>query len=222
MKKIGYSETIAQAINDYLIKDEWHFSFDEKRGLFKFGLSLKGRIKKINYIIDVKADEYIVYAISPIGIDEVDKEKMMSMAEFVCRANYGLVNGNFELDMRDGEIRFKCFVDCEGITPTSDMIRNSIHCPAVMFERYGVGIVDIIFDQSSALEAVEQCEKTTENELRHFLSELEESDGDDEIGYVIARLAENLGPTDEDKPTDAEGELLHIKTNLFGTEGSEE
>lgn len=221
MKERMYSQKIAQAINSYLTDDEWHFSFDEKRGLFKFGLSLRGKIKKINYIIDVKDDEYVVYAFSPLGADEDDKEMMSSLAEFVCRANYGLVNGNFELDMRDGEIRFKCFVDCDGITPTSEMVRNSIHCPAAMFKRYGTGIVDIIFGKSSAQEAVEQCEKSTEDELRHLLTELEDGDEGSELGDMIARLAERLGLTDEDEPTVVEGEPVHIKTDLFGTEGAE-
>lgn len=221
MKERMYSQKIAHAIKSYLTDDEWHFSFDEKRGLFKFGLSLKGRIKKINYVVDVKDDEYVVYAISPLGADEDDKEVMASMAEFVCRANYGLVNGNFELDMRDGEVRFKCFVDCEGITPTSEMVRNSIHCPAAMFKRYGTGIVDIIFGKSSAQEAVEQCEKITEDELRHLLTELEDGKESSELGDMIARLAERLGITDEDEPTDADGEPVYIKTDLFGAEGAE-
>lgn len=221
MKVKMYSHKIAQAINSYLTDDDWHFSFDEKHGMFKFGLSLRGKIKKINYIVDVKDDEYVVYAISPLGADEDDKEMMASMAEFVCRVNYGLVNGNFELDMRDGEIRFKCFVDCEGITPTSEMVRNSIHCPAAMFKRYGAGIVDIIFGKSSAQEAVEQCEKTTEDELRHLLTELEDGGEGGELGDMIARLAERLGLAEEDEPTDAEGEPVHIKTDLFGTEGAE-
>lgn len=219
MKEKIYSQTIAQAINSYLTNDEWHFSFDEKHGLFRFGLSLKGKIKKINYIVDVKDDEYVVYAISPLGADEDDKEMMSSMAEFVCRANYGLVNGNFELDMRDGEIRFKCFVDCEGVTPTSEMVRNSIHCPAAMFKRYGAGIVDIIFGRASALDAVEKCEKTTEDELRHLLTELECDEEGDELEGMIARLAERLGLTETDEPTATDGESVHIKTDLFGTEG---
>lgn len=219
MKERRYSKIIAQAINSYLTEDAWHFLFDEKCGLFKFGLSLKGKIKKINYLIDVKKGAYVVYAISPLGADEDDKEMMASMTEFICRINYGLANGNFELDMRDGEIRFKCFVDCEGITPSNEMICNSIHCPATMFKRYGAGIIDIIFSKTSAQEAVEQCEKTTEDELRHLLSELE--DGDGEFGYMIARVAERLGLTDEMEPIDAEGETVHIKTDLFGAEGAE-
>lgn len=47
MEKRRYSQTIARAINNYLTEDEWHFSFDEDCGLFKFGLSLKGKIKKL-------------------------------------------------------------------------------------------------------------------------------------------------------------------------------
>ena len=126
MKEKNYSAEIANAIKSYLKEDDWHFSFDEETGLFRFGLSLSSKIKKINYIVDVKEDQYIVYAIAPIGADEEDKKMMATMAEFVCRANYGLKNGNFELDMRDGEVRFKCFADCEGITPSKDMVENSI------------------------------------------------------------------------------------------------
>lgn len=221
MKEKNYSAEIANAIKSYLKEDDWHFSFDEETGLFKFGLSLPSKIKKINYIVDVKEDQYIVYAIAPIGADEEDKKMMASMAEFVCRANYGLVNGNFEFDMRDGEIRFKCFVDCEGITPTSEMVRNSIHCPAAMFKRYGAGIVDIIFGKSSAQEAVEKCEKTTEDELRHLLTELEGGEESGELEDIIARLAERLGIADEDEPTDVDGKPVHIKTDLFGAEGAE-
>ena len=58
-----------------------------------------------------------------------------------------------------------------------------------------VRVVDIIFGEATAQEAVEQCEKTAEDELRHFLSELEDGDGIGELSDMIARLAEDL--TDE-------------------------
>ena len=222
MKNRTYSKSIADAINSFLTKDDWHFSFDDQRGLFKFGLNLKGRIKNVRYIVDVKDDEYVVYAISPIGADEDDEKKMAIMAEFICRANYGLKNGNFELDMRDGEIRYKSFVDCEGLTPTTEMVRNSIHCPAAMFDRYGDGIVDIIFGNSTAKEAVAKCEKSPEEELRALLGE--EFDGDDDMEAMIARLAARFEIDESELHTDGEtadssdGET-EVKTDLFGTEG---
>ena len=48
MKERTYSQNIANAIKEFLTNDDWYFSFDEKRGMFKFGLCLKGKIKKID------------------------------------------------------------------------------------------------------------------------------------------------------------------------------
>ena len=144
-------------------------------------------MKSINYIIDVKDDEYVVYAISPIGADHMDEKMMTSMTDFICRANYGLKNGNFELDMRDGEIRYKSYVDCEGTMPTTDIVRNSIHCPGAMFDQYGEGIVDIIFGNATAAEAIAKCEKSPAERLRALLGE------DEDLDAMITRLAARLG-----------------------------
>lgn len=146
MKKGKYSKNIADAISSLLTEDDWNYSFDKKVGLFTFELCLTVNIKKLSYYINVMEDEYIVYAISPIGVEADDRKMMGVMAEFVCRTNYGMKNGCFELDMNDGEIRFKCYVGCNGITPTKEMIRNSILCPCAMFEQYSTAITDVIFE----------------------------------------------------------------------------
>ncbi|MCD8146240.1 MAG: YbjN domain-containing protein [Clostridiales bacterium] len=226
MKERIYSKPIANAIKDFLTEDDWRFSFDEQRGMIRFNLSIKGKIKKINYFIDVTKDEFTTYAVSPLGADENDKEMMAAMAEFVCRANYGLSNGNFELDMRDGEIRYKCFVDCEGLLPTREMIRNSIYCPAAMFERYSAGIVDVIFKQATAKEAVDRCEDPAESGLRSLLSDMVDDEDGGEFGDLLARLAERLGISEgegeeAEEEADAE-EPTQIKTDLFGTEGEDD
>ena len=80
------------------------------------------------------------------------------MAEFLCRANYGLANGNFELDFRDGEIRYKCFVNCDETVPGKETIKDSIYVPARMFTRYSEGILAVLFNMKSAEQAVKDCE----------------------------------------------------------------
>ena len=221
MKEKNYSKTIANAIKNFLEEDEWKFSFEEAKGLFKFGLSLKSKLKNISYIVTVKEDDYIVYAVSPIGADEDDGKMMATMADFICRANYGLKSGNFELDT-DGEIRLKCYVDCDGIIPTREMIENSIHRPAAMFKRYGSGIADIIFKSITAKDAIEQCKKTIEDELRTFLSEIASVEEGEEGGDILARLTERLGSSDEHVSSDDDSIPKEIKTDLFGTEGGED
>lgn len=159
MKETTYSKSIANAINKFLTDNDLNFSFDEQLGQFILSSGIKSKLKKLNYIINVEDYAFIVYAISPIGVDADDENSMTEMAEFVCRANYGLRRGNFELDMRDGEIRYKCHVDCKGIIPTNEMVANNIITPIAMFDRYGDGIVDIIFGNVPAKEAVERCEQ---------------------------------------------------------------
>ena len=80
------------------------------------------------------------------------------MNEFINRANYGLRNGNFELDVRDGEIRYKIYVDCDNQLPSREVVRSSIIIPSVMFERYSQGLLDVMFRGSSAEEAISKCE----------------------------------------------------------------
>ena len=61
--------------------------------------------------------------------------------------NYNLRNGNFELNIRNREIRFKSHVDCDGLTiSTTAMIRNSIYICISIFKRYGDAIYHIIYD----------------------------------------------------------------------------
>jgi len=154
----NYSAEIAEKIRDFLQEDDWKFSFDEVKGVFKFGLRIHSKLRKLSYIVDVKEDEYIVYGMLPIAADEDDPEMMAQVSEYVNRANYGLKNGCFELDFDDGEIRFKIYVDCDDQLPGRQVIRNSIYCTAAMVDRYADGFGDIIFCGLSAKAAVEKRE----------------------------------------------------------------
>ena len=147
MADMSYSSSVAKSIKSFLEGDDWHFSFDEEKGTFSFTLSMKNQMKKINYIISVQDSFYTVYAIAPIGADSADSEGMLKMAEFICRANYGLRRGNFELDMRDATLSQKA-------------IKNSIYTPASMFIRYAPGIMSVIFGGAEAKDAVEKCEQS--------------------------------------------------------------
>lgn len=210
MKKKTYSKDIANAVCTVLKEDNWHFSFDDQRGVFRFGLSMKGKIKEINYIIYVKENDYTVYVGSPLGADEGDEKMMATMAEFVCRVNYGLKYGNFELDMRDGEVRFKSFVDCEGAIPTKEIVRNSVFCPAAMLEQYGEGIADIIFRNINAEDAVEKCERAPAEGLQDLPGSASDTD------MMSSGLLEQFDMEEDELSSKG---VTAIRTDLFGTKG---
>ena len=247
MTKYEYSDEIVNVVKKFLTDDDWHYSFNEDTGIFRFGLKIKSKIQNISYVIHVRDDEFVTYGMCPIGADQEDPEMMAQMAEFICRANYGLKNGCFELDFRDGEIRFRSYVDCENQLPSRAVVKNSVYCTAAMIERYAPGIVDIIFGGAAAKDAITKCEKlkeeelhSAEDELRSALEEALGGDASEEaVGAFLSRLVSELGITeeddgseDEDRPegirlnpfadeSGAGSDQPHIRTNLFAAEGGE-
>ena len=178
------------------------------------------------------------------GVDREDSEMMAQMAEFICRANYGLKNGCFEMDWKDGEIRFKSYVDCKDLLPSTTVVKNSVHCTAAMVKRYAPGIVDIIFGGAKAKDAITKCERdlpSTEDKLRSALEEALGGDVSEEaVGAFLYRLASELGISedsedgheDDDRPEGirlnpfADGgssgsDQPHIRMDLFAGEGGE-
>lgn len=118
---------------------------------------MSNKLKKVNYRVRIRKYDYVSYAYCPLNADDCKTE----MAEFVTRANYGLINGNFEMDFRDGELRYKCFVNCDETIPGKETIKDSIYVPAAMFKRYGDGIVSVMFGVKSARDAISDCESDT-------------------------------------------------------------
>lgn len=218
MKKYNYSNEIANVVKQFLTDDDWHYSFDEERGIFDFDLRVRSKIQKIKYLIDVKEDEMVVYGICPIGADCDDEKMMIQMAEFICRANFGLKNGCFEFDFRDGEIRYKSFIDCDEVLPSTEVVKNSIHCTVAMYKRYAAGITSIIFAESSAKDAIAMCEKSHDEELRSMLAEMGVDAGD--VADMIACLAERLEITSGEKATTSETasfeDAAEVHVDLFG------
>ncbi len=172
-----YSVEIAAAIKNFLDTDDWHYSFDSEDGIFNFTLQIGKKIKKLAYKIKVRKDDFTVYTIAPIGPNVDDAEEMANMGEYLHRANYGLINGNFEFDYDDGEIRYKSFVDCEDQIPSNAVIQNSIYLSANSFKRYSDGMVDIIFGGKSAKDAYEKCKQEYLNSVLEMMAQMQ---GDDD------------------------------------------
>lgn len=152
-----YSQKIADAIKEALEDDDFKFAFYDDVGVFKFSVTSKSKIKHLEFLIMVHNSDYTVYVSSAIGADIDDSDMMKEMAEFVCRANFGLRNGNFEMDFRDGEIRYKVYVDCEEMI-SENAVLHSILLGSAMYERYSTGIMDIVFNDGNAEDAIAKCE----------------------------------------------------------------
>lgn len=155
----NYSPAIANAISTFLTEDNWKYEFDRENGTFVIIVSLESGLKSARLLINVRENNYTVYAYSQLGPDKDDKKAMLRTAEFLTRANYGLVRGSFDLDMNDGEVLFKVCTACDGGRIAERTIRFSIYIPAMMLDKYGNGLLKVLYSDITPKEACEQCEK---------------------------------------------------------------
>ena len=85
--------------------------------------------------------QLLVYCLAPVG---VPPERRLPAAEFLTRANYGMAVGNFELDVHDGEVRFKTSVDSGGSELDLGQMRPLIDVALQMMRDYLPGLRAVI------------------------------------------------------------------------------
>lgn len=154
-----YSPEIAEAIKTHIRENDLHMvSFDEELGSFSFNMHLNAQLSSINTIIRIGEEDFSTLAVCPVRPDINDKALMANMAEFVCRANFGLKNGCFEFDFSDGELRYRCYLPCGGSVPAQDLIRKVVATPALMLRRYSAGIIGVLYHGMDPADMVKACE----------------------------------------------------------------
>jgi hypothetical protein len=66
----------------------------------------------------------LVYSLYP---EQVEAALRNRISELICRINYGLILGNFEMDWEDGELRYKTSMDIESIEINRTVLRNLVY-----------------------------------------------------------------------------------------------
>ena len=99
--------------------------------------------------------QFVFYSVCPASVPD---DKRAPMAEFVTRANYGLIVGNFEMDYRDGELRYKTSVDVEGDELSNALLRSLVYANVAMMDQYLPGILAVLYGGTSPEEAIAQIE----------------------------------------------------------------
>lgn len=111
-----------------------------------------------SYYLRVEPDPraVIVYSVFPVDAPEGRRAAVM---ECVCRINSGLVFGNLEIDLDDGEILGKTSISARGAALTVALVRNLIEDNLEMMDVYVPALVDVLEGRLAPAEAVEEAER---------------------------------------------------------------
>jgi len=100
-------------------------------------------------------DQFVFYSVCPINAPD---SKRLAVAEFLTRANSGMIIGNFEMDFEDGEIRYKTSIDVEDDSLSCALIKRLVYANVMMMDAYLSGIMSVIYGDVTPLDAIAQIE----------------------------------------------------------------
>lgn len=144
-----------ETLRAFLEEDGWYPQQIGDRNVYRVFFSGNNGDLRCYAKIDVKLQIFIFYAFAPIKVPE---EMRPIVAEYVTRANYGLRIGNFELDYRDGEVRYKSSLDFEGDTLTPSLIRNATYAAVQTMDNYLDGLMHVTFGTKIPEQAIKDIE----------------------------------------------------------------
>lgn len=136
---------------------ELNFALEEENNRIRFSMDTDA-MKEVRFMAYKENDRTMLFlTYLPMKVPE---DKRLELAEYITRANYGLHVGNFEMDLSDGELRYKTTgVSDEDSMPGLEVIRRLTYVGFSMFDRYVPGVLAILYGGKTAAEAIAEAEK---------------------------------------------------------------
>jgi len=158
-EKDSVPDRILRAFIDYFEADDWRFERSDAKPVLR--LSFQGRNGHTwscfaqSRMNETQA-QALFYSVAPIKVLE---PKRLAISEFITRANYGMIIGNFEMDFSDGELRYKTSVDLAGGTELNhQLIKPLVYTNVLMMDKYLPGVMEILYGEVSPEQAIRKIE----------------------------------------------------------------
>lgn len=146
--------SLFQLLYDILIQNGWEFDFDNKNEIIK--LEIRGINTDFHSFLLVDEEQESLLCNTHIK-HKIPLSKRLEVCDFMCRVNYELAIGNFEMDMDNGEIRYRTYLDLADAKPSRDQIVNIVWNGVLGFDTYYPGLMKLVYEDYSAEEAAAFC-----------------------------------------------------------------
>ena len=147
--------TIYEQMKLFFENDDWSYEELEDRP----GISLRyaGQNGSFDCFAYAREDQsqFVFYAVCSMKAPE---DRRMSVSEFITRANFGMIIGNFEMDFKTGEVRYKTAVDVEGMDLNFNLAKNAVYPAVLMMDKYFNGLMRVIYGRGKPQDVILEIE----------------------------------------------------------------
>lgn len=135
--------------------DGWPFDRLEEMPAIRTGFSGENGKWLCFAHVREELEQFVFYSVLPVN---VPPPRRAAVAEFITRANSGMIIGNFEMDYSDGEVRYKTSVDVEGSSLTLPLVRQLVYANVSTVDHYLPGLMSVIYTDIAPIEAIAKIE----------------------------------------------------------------
>lgn len=149
------SNSMLATLVQFFQEEDWQFSYAEDDT--SLNLRYQGHTESWWCLAQARetSQQFVFYSIVPLAVPE---QKRQAVLEFLTRANFGLIMGNFEMDLDEGAIRFKTSVDVEGNMLNAALIKQMVQANLTSMDTYLPGIKSILDGTLTPQAALAQIE----------------------------------------------------------------
>lgn len=148
--------TLFKSVLNFFIQDDWNYTEIEAEKAIRLEVTMENSNYSCYAITDEENKVFQFYANSPVKVPE---DKYLQISEFLTRANYGLILGNFELDFSDGEVRYKTSIYMGESELDFPIIKRMVYLNLSTMDDYFPAIMKVIYGGISPEQAIQEVEQ---------------------------------------------------------------
>ncbi|MBL8165573.1 MAG: YbjN domain-containing protein [Anaerolineae bacterium] len=139
----------------FFADDNWPYDQLEEMPAIRTGFSGENGKWMCFAHVREELEQFVFYSVLPVN---APPPRRAAVAEFITRANSGMIIGNFEMDYSDGEVRYKTSVDVEGSDLTLPLVRQLVYANVSTVDHYLPGLMSVLYTDIPPADAIAKIE----------------------------------------------------------------
>jgi hypothetical protein len=161
--------------------DDWSFQVIETESVIALDITLESGQFRCYFLVDEETECVQFHTVLPVN---VPLKKRNVACEFICRVNYVLLIGHLDIDLDDGEVRYKTSGIFQEAPVTLNSIRNLIYPNLMMADHYFPAFLKVIYGDADPAEILEALDDDLNDEFDEFDEfDATEQDDDDHLHF---------------------------------------
>ena len=146
--------SVSSCVEEYFHSDDWKYE-ELSEGVYRSGIRTNEGTYRIIHHAKDEDQRLIVMVFVESCVAERSRQ---SALEYLMRATYNMVLGNFEMDMDDGEVRFRISADFNHGGLSAEAIAHMTYVAIAMMDRHYLGLMGVCFGGKTPEEAIAEIE----------------------------------------------------------------